>query len=101
MKAASTTAFIKKVAVDTHIAETNEFITNLDLLEKYGSWVYSPEAFRTQQLKVFEQLSQRAVFEESTTSVVNLWEDSSSSDDEESVVDPSSAIVPHTPQQSI
>jgi hypothetical protein len=55
MKAASTTAFVKKVAVDTRIAETNKFVTNLDLLEKYyGSGVYSPEALRTQKIKVFE-----------------------------------------------
>jgi hypothetical protein len=63
MKAALTTAFMKKVAVDTRIAEMNEFITNLDLLEKYGSGVYSPEALPTQKLKVFEQLSPK-VFEQ-------------------------------------
>jgi hypothetical protein len=95
MKAVSTTAFIKKVAVDTCIAETNEFVTHLDLLEKMvqGSTV--------QKLSVhkFEQLSQRAVFQESTT-VVDLGRDSSSSDDEELVVDPSSVIMPHSPHHS-
>jgi hypothetical protein len=51
MKAASMTAFVKKVAVYARVAETNKIVTNFDLIDKHGAGICSPDALQNNKRK--------------------------------------------------
>ena len=71
---------MKKVAVESRVAQTNEYVTRLELLAKFGPGVYSPDTLNYEKLKVFQIMSRRTVFEDSTA-VADLAQDSSDESD--------------------
>ena len=96
------TAFVKKVAVESRVAGTNEYVTQLELLTKFGAGVYSPGSLNHEKLKVFQTMSRRTVFQQSTA-VADLAQDSSDSefwtDDGTETVTVAPLAVSITPQQ--